>query len=107
MQVFRLFETLPMLETHANVPTANAAKYVKQLCNHWSHKLEVELSGDVGIVRFAAAEAILEAGGEALGVTIAARDEPTLERMKSVLATHLDRFAFREAPLPFDWRPGR
>jgi hypothetical protein len=40
-------------------------------------------------------------------VTIAARDEPTLERMKSVLATHLDRFAFREAPLPFDWRPGR
>lgn len=69
--------------------------------------LEVELSGDVGIVRFAAASATLRAGGETLGVTIAAEDEPTLDRMKSVLAGHLDRFAFREAPLPFDWQPGR
>jgi hypothetical protein len=93
-----------MLETHATVPTAHAAKYVKQLCNHWGHKLEVELSGDVGIVHFSAAKAVLRASGEALVVTVAASDEPTLERMKSVLSDHLDRFAFREAPLPFDWR---
>jgi hypothetical protein len=95
-----------MFETHATVPTAHAAKYVKQLCNHWGHKLPVELSGDVGIVRFTEASATLRAGVEALGVTIAARDEAILERMKSVLADHLDRFAFREAPLPFDWRQG-
>ncbi|WP_345944342.1 DUF2218 domain-containing protein [Aureimonas sp. SA4125] len=28
---------------------------------------------------------------------------PVLERMKGVVATHLDRFAFREAPLGFEW----
>jgi uncharacterized protein len=27
----------------------------------------------------------------------------TLERMKGVLSSHLDRFAFREAPSPFNW----
>jgi hypothetical protein len=26
-----------------------------------------------------------------------------VERMKGVVASHLDRFAFREAPLRFDW----
>ncbi len=28
----------------ANVPTVNGAKYMQQLCRHWSHKLEVDLS---------------------------------------------------------------
>jgi hypothetical protein len=27
-----------------------------------------------------------------------------LEGVKSAVASHLDRFAFREAPLQFDWR---
>ncbi|MGP2407982.1 DUF2218 domain-containing protein, partial [Listeria monocytogenes] len=27
-------------------------------------------------------------------------------RMREVVASHLDRFAFREAPLTFDWREG-
>ena len=26
-----------------------------------------------------------------------------LERMKGVVASRLDRFVFREAPLPFNW----
>ncbi|MGQ7355331.1 DUF2218 domain-containing protein [Clostridium perfringens] len=26
--------------------------------------------------------------------------------MREVVASHLDRFAFREAPLTFDWREG-
>jgi hypothetical protein len=95
-----------MIEATATVPTAHGAKYVKQLCNHWAHKLEVEQSDGAGLVRFAAATATMRAGEEALVVTLGAEDEATLERMKSVLADHLDRFAFREAPLPFDWRPG-
>jgi hypothetical protein len=27
-------------------------------------------------------------------------------RMREVVSSHLDRFAFREAPLTFDWREG-
>jgi hypothetical protein len=86
----------------ASVPTANALKYVQQLCEHWSHKLEVELEDRKGVVRFPAAVVTLEAGADALQVAIEG-EESEVERMKGVVATHLDRFAFREAPLKFDW----
>ena len=87
----------------ASVPTANAAKYLQQLCKHWSHRLEVDLSDRKGVVRFPDAVATLEADEDALLVTIEGEQSETVERMKGVVASHLDRFAFREAPLPFDW----
>jgi hypothetical protein len=87
----------------ASVPTANAAKYLQQLCKHWSHKLEVDLSDRKGVVRFPAAVVALDAGKDALLVTVEGEESETVERMKGVVASHLDRFAFREAPLPFDW----
>lgn len=87
----------------ASAPTANAAKYVQQLCKHWSHKLEVELSERRGVVRFPGALVTLEAGAEALEVTIEGEKSEEVERLKGVVASHLDRFAFREAPLRFDW----
>lgn len=93
-----------MIETVAFVPTSNAARYVTQLCKHWSHKLAVEQKDDRGVVKFGDAVATLEPDGDELVVTILANDGPTTERLQSVLSTHLDRFAFREAPLCFRWQ---
>jgi hypothetical protein len=90
----------------ARVPTANGAKYLQQLCKHWSHKLDVQLSENGGIVRFPTAVATMTADSETLIVQVEAEDDETLQRMKGVVASHLDRFAFREAPLPFDWSKG-
>lgn len=90
----------------ARVPTENGARYLQQLCKHWSHKLDVELDGSTGIVRFPDAVATMVAEGDALVVTVEAADEGTVERMKGVVAKHLDRFAFREGPLRFDWSTG-
>lgn len=87
----------------ARVPTANGGEYVQQLCRHWAHKLDVDLNDERGIVRFPSALATLGAGPDALTVTIDALDDSTLEIVKDVVARHLDRFAFREAPLPFAW----
>jgi len=92
-----------VLET-ARVPTANGARYLQQLCKHWSHKLDVRLSDSEGIVRFPNAVATMSADAEALTVVVEAGDGETLQRMKGVVASHLDRFAFREAPLPFEWK---
>ena len=86
----------------ASVPTASAAKYMHQLCKHWSHKLEVDLSESRGVVKFPAAVVTLEPEANALAVTIDGEGEE-VERLKGVVASHLDRFAFREAPLRFDW----
>jgi hypothetical protein len=87
----------------ASVPTANAGKYMQQLCKHWSHKLEVDLSEQRGVVKFPTAIATFDAGADALQVTIEG-EENEVERMKGVVSSHLDRFAFREAPLLFEWK---
>lgn len=92
-----------MLSVKARVPTASGSKYLQQLCKHWSHKLDVEYGEHEGVVRFETATARMKADAQGLEVAIEAGDPETLERMKGVVATHLDRFAFREAPLPFDW----
>lgn len=89
----------------ATVPTAHASRYLQQLCRHWAHKFQVAFTAEEGrIVLPENTVATLKAGELALGVRLEAQDGETLERMKGVLARHVDRFAFREAPLPFDWR---
>lgn len=103
-----------IITTTATVPTASGSRYLKQLCKHWSHNLEVEFTPEHGEVRFPAegragtfpGEAVVsfDAGTDALEVTIEASVPEQREIMKGVVARHLDRFAFREAPLPFDWR---
>lgn len=88
-----------------SVPTLHAAKYIEQLCKHWAHKLEVERSGATGVVRFSTGDATMSDSGGNLIVTIQAEDEAAVEQLMRVVATHLDRFAFREAPLAFEWSP--
>ena len=84
--------------------TASGSKYLQQLCKHWSHKFEVEFSETRGRVRFQSAVATMEASADALLVTLET-DAGSVEQLKGIVANHLDRFAFREAPLPFEWSP--
>jgi hypothetical protein len=88
----------------ANVPTASGSRYLQQLCKHWSHKFEVEFDAQQGVIAFPMGHIRLNAGAEALAVTIEPQDGTDVERFKQVVADHLDRFAFREAPLTFDWK---
>lgn len=92
-----------MASSSATVPTESGSKYLQQLCKHWSHKLTVEFTAEKGTVTFPNAVATMTAQPDSLLVTIEAEDAETVERMKGVVSSHLDRFAFREAPLPFDW----
>ena len=45
-----------------------------------------------------------DAAPDALGVRIDATSPEQLDGLKGAVARHLDRFAFREAPLSFDWQ---
>lgn len=92
-----------MNQVEARVPTASGGKYVQQLCKHWAHKLPVELEGDCGVVTFVGAVATMKADAEAIDVSVRGEDREQIDRLKDVVAQHLDRFAFREAPLTYDW----
>lgn len=87
----------------ARVPTAKGGKYLQQLCKHWSHKLDVSFDETQGKVRFPQAMAIMTAESDALLVSVEAEDPNLVEQMKDIIVHHLDRFAFREAPLTFVW----
>ena len=87
------------------VPTASASRYLQQLAKHWSHKMEVAFSEQEGTIRFPNATVLeMRADSEALDCVLTVPDGEDAARMREVVATHLDRFAFREAPLTFDWR---
>ena len=98
----------------AQVPTGSASRYLQQLCKHWAHNLAVEFTADHGTVVFpkdarGAAHpgdglVTFDAAADTLGVRIDATSTEQLEGLKGAVARHLDRFAFREAPLAFDWR---
>ena len=98
----------------AQVPTGSASKYLQQLCKHWQHNLAVEFTPDHGTVTFPRdargadhpGEALVtfDAGERELSVRIDASCAAQLDGLKGAVARHLDRFAFREAPLAFDWR---
>jgi hypothetical protein len=88
----------------ANVPTRNASRYLQQLCKHWSHKFETDFSPEQGVIAFPMGPIRMAAQPEALVVTLEPNEDVDVERFKQVVADHLDRFAFKEAPLPFDWQ---
>ena len=84
------------------VETGNASGYLQRLCKHFSHKLEVEFTPESGSIAFEFGRAALQAGPDGLKMTARAESEEDLTRLRSVLASHLERFAFREA-LKIDW----
>lgn len=100
----------------AKVPTAQASKYLQQLCKHWQHNLTVVFNAEHGTIVFPRdargadwpgdALVTLAAKAETLDVRIDASIEGQLEALKDAVARHVDRFAFREAPLAFAWQAG-
>lgn len=88
----------------AQVVTENGLRYATQLCKHWSHKLEVEPDAAGGIVRFPDAIVRLEGSAKALSISVEAADRAKCEHIADVVEKHIDRFAFRESALAYDWQ---
>jgi hypothetical protein len=102
------------LAATADVPTASASRYLQQLCKHWAHNLSVTFDANEGRILFPKdarglnfpgdGTVTLKAHDAGLEVRVDATAPEQLDGLKGAVARHLDRFAFREAPLAFDWR---
>jgi uncharacterized protein len=91
----------------ARVPTHSASRYLQQLAKHWSHKMEVAFTAEEGTIAFPDGSRLeMRASEETLDLLLTVPEGEDASRMREVVASHLDRFAFREAPLTFDWREG-
>lgn len=100
----------------AQVPTKSGSRYLQQLCKHWAHNMAVEFTAARGTVTFprnargadwpADGLVTMIAHSDTLECRIDASVEGQRDGLKGALARHLDRFAFREAPLQFDWVDG-
>jgi hypothetical protein len=107
-------DTTMTASSATKVPTLHASRYLQQLCKHWSHNLAVEFNETEGTVTFPRnargadwprdATLLLHAQEDGLECRIEAGSAGQLDALKGAVARHLDRFAFREAPLTFDWR---
>ncbi|RIV87736.1 DUF2218 domain-containing protein [Aurantiacibacter zhengii] len=98
----------------ARVATTKAAKYAAQLGKHWTHNLDVQEDGEARLVTFphdarganwkGDALVTLDPQGEELLIRIEASEDGQRDGLKDALERHIDRFAFREVPLSYNWR---
>jgi hypothetical protein len=82
-------------------------RYIQQLVSHWTHKMTTTYdAGDgMGVFPFSDTDsAVMTAREGGIAITLTAGDRERNVHLRGVIERHLDRFAFREAPLPFDWR---
>ena len=89
----------------ARVPTASASRYMQQLAKHWSHKMTVAFSPEEATIDFpTGAKLEMRADSDTLDCVLTVPEGGDTARMRTVVEEHLNRFAFREGPLTFDWR---
>lgn len=93
-----------MPAANAHVLTNSASKYLVQLSKHWSHRFpDLTYTPERADIPLPLGPCVLEAGENALDITISAGTAEDLARMEQVVAEHLLRFAHREE-LVIDWR---
>ena len=80
------------------------ARYIQQLVKHWSHKFDAAFAEEAGEVTFSDTASVrFAANAKGIDIVLTTADAAEAERMRGVIEKHLDRFAFREAPLAFEW----
>ncbi len=81
-------------------------RYIKQLVSHWGHKYATSYDEGDGMGSFPFSEetsAVMIARPDGIGITLTTANHDENVRMRGVIERHLDRFAFREAPLTYEW----
>ncbi len=79
------------------------ASYIRKLCKHWAHKLEVRYNEESGEIVFPMGYCELDARqpGQLL-IRAMATDIATVQTLQDVITSHLQRFAVRET-LQVEW----
>ena len=83
--------------------TEQAQRYLGTLCKHFGHKVPVELDGNTGRIDLPFGQCELAVNGGALDMKVSAENKADLDKTAQIIASHLERFAFRENP-QIEWQ---
>lgn len=85
---------MPVSECH--IQTVNAAVYIKKLCKHFAHKIEVSYRDGVAQCQFPTGTATMKAIGGVLTFEVFAESVDALETGKFIIEDHFMRFSKKE-----------
>ena len=92
------------MRSTATIATENARRYMIQLCKHFGHRVTATFNDKEGRIAFETGEVHLRAAPRTLMLLADAAQPDLLERLETVIDSHLKRFAFREPDLAVEWR---
>lgn len=81
----------------AQVNTPKAQRYLKALCNHFSHKATANYDDNRGTVQFEFGTCEMLVDEQTLSLHVQAADADSFARVKHVVGDHLVRFASSES----------
>lgn len=88
----------------AHIACKKPSRYLQQLVSHWSHRMPATWVNERATFPFPdGPHAEMEATDTGISIRLITADAAQDETMRGVIERHLDRFAFREAPLAYNW----
>jgi hypothetical protein len=84
-------------------PTVDAARVMRRLCRHWSHKFPVRFDDAAGEIQINDVKLSMRVAADRLLVTLENPAGEIPARLPGVVADHLIRMAGTEPPLQVNW----
>jgi uncharacterized protein len=87
-------------------PTTEAARVMRRLCRHWSHKFPVRFDDVSGDIQINDVKLVMNVEPDRLRVQLENPAGEIPARLPGVVADHLIRMAGTEPPLEVRWHAG-
>ncbi|MGC4028654.1 MAG: DUF2218 domain-containing protein [Steroidobacteraceae bacterium] len=83
--------------------TGDPMRIIRRLCRHWSHKFTTQLEEASGSIQLNDVLVVLRAAPDRVFVSLENPQGEVPERLKGVVAEHMQRMAGAEPPLEVRW----
>ena len=91
-----------MARTTANVRTDHAVAYMRRLCRHFSHKIDVTFDDENGRIEFPFGVCDIRTSPTHMHFLVDVPDADDLDRAEHVIGSHLERMANKDDPV-IEW----
>lgn len=86
------------MKTQSIVETLHGQVYMKKLCRHWAHRVEVKINDNDALVQLPFGSCRIEVDKETMTFDVAVSNASNVERAEKFVASHLTQMANRDEP---------